>query len=104
MTIQLLFGMSLARTHQCLRVNVCAQNVPTRSEAGLVEDYRSLGIDDDAVAMADYEAAGGLADVDAVVAQARQSGNDGNRTDGAQSNTNVFGLCMPSRWAERKFS
>ena len=49
-------------------INVGASNVPARREAGLVEDYRPLGIGDDAVTMADHEVAGGLANVDAVVA------------------------------------
>ena len=49
-------------------VNVCAKNVPTRSEAGLIEDYRSLGIGDHAVTIADHEAAEGLANVDPVIA------------------------------------
>src|SRR5262249_55714786 len=49
-------------------IDVGAFNVPPRCEAGLVEDYRPLGIGDDAVTMADHEATGGLADIDAVVA------------------------------------
>ena len=48
-------------------IDVGAWNVPAWREAGLVEDQRPLGIGDDAVTMADHEATGGLADVDAVV-------------------------------------
>src|SRR5215831_1573176 len=48
-------------------IDVCAWNVPTRREAGLVEDERPRGIGDDAVMMADHEVTGGLANVDAVV-------------------------------------
>src|SRR5258708_1905424 len=49
-------------------IDVGTCNVPARREAGLVEDYRSLGIGDDAVTMADHEVTRGPADVDAVVA------------------------------------
>src|SRR4029077_3300099 len=49
-------------------IDVGPCKVPARSEARLVEDYRPLGIGDDAVTMADQEVAGRLADVDAVVA------------------------------------
>src|SRR5262249_42804649 len=49
------------------RVNVVAWNVPARRKSGLVEDQRPLGIGDDPVALADYEVAGGLANVDAMV-------------------------------------
>src|SRR5260221_12529475 len=48
--------------------DVGACNIPARREAGLVEDYRLPRIRDDAVTIADHEAAGGLADDDAVVA------------------------------------
>src|SRR6516165_4301678 len=43
-------------------IDVGAYNVPPRREAGFVEDYRPLGIGDDAVTMTDHEATGGLAD------------------------------------------
>ena len=39
-------------------VDVGTCNVPTRREAGLVEDYRPLGISHDAITMADYETTG----------------------------------------------
>jgi hypothetical protein len=48
-------------------VDVGTCNLPTRREAGLVEDYRPLGINDDAITMADHETTGGLTDVDAVI-------------------------------------
>jgi hypothetical protein len=37
------------------------------SKSGHIQDYRPLGIRDDAVTMPDPEATGGLADVDAVI-------------------------------------
>src|SRR5262249_24512943 len=49
-------------------VDIGAQDVPARREAGLIEDERPLGIGDDAVMMPDHEVTGGLANVDAVVA------------------------------------
>src|SRR4051794_6755902 len=49
-------------------VDIGAQDVPARREAGLVEDEWPRGIGDDAVTMANDEVTGGLANVDAVVA------------------------------------
>src|ERR1700757_1330428 len=49
-------------------IDIGARNVPARREAGLVEHNRPLAIGDDAVAMTDHETAGGLPDVDAMVA------------------------------------
>src|SRR5262245_3041486 len=43
-------------------IHVGARNVPARRETGLVEDYGSLCISDDALTMAHYEATRGLAD------------------------------------------
>jgi len=47
-------------------INAC--NVPAWCEAGLVEDYRPLGVGDNTVTMADHQPSGSLADVDAMVA------------------------------------
>src|SRR6266852_6397369 len=53
---------------KCRLINVGTGNVPTRREAGLVENHGPFSIGNDVVTMADYEMAGCLADVDAVVA------------------------------------
>src|SRR4029077_18068525 len=49
-------------------IDVGAWDVPSRREARLVQDYRALGIGDDAILMANHKIPGSLADVDAMVA------------------------------------
>src|SRR5215510_3592615 len=58
----------LVHSSQRRLVDVSAWHVPARREARFVQDARSLAIGDDTVPMVDHEVAGGLTDVDAVVA------------------------------------
>ena len=51
-------------------VDVVTCNVPARRESVLVEGARSLGIGNNAIVMADHEAAEGLAKIDSIVAVA----------------------------------
>src|SRR5262245_10923882 len=52
---------------KCGLNDVGTWNVPARREAGLIKDERPFGIGNNAVTVADHEASGSLADVDAVV-------------------------------------